>query len=200
MSFYFLTSFSDINVKYLIHVQKEKTMVNGGSTACHGVNLVLELNPKVLKDLAFSFNSSLFVSVFGLQLLLIYHCVKSVQIQSFFRSVFFCILDEYRKVPTRKNSVFGHFLRNVFFILLNSTISFNFPYLWKMLFQWSICFHDLIALDFLHAFCGCSIFSEKGFLAVRQTVFCSADIPICNKYSWFYKKLCDIYHVFLLFE
>ena len=37
------------------------------------------------------------------------HCVKSVQIQSFFWSVFFCIRTEYRKIWTRKNSVFGHF-------------------------------------------------------------------------------------------
>ena len=37
------------------------------------------------------------------------HCVKSVQIQSFFWSVFFCIRTEYRKIWTRKNSAFGHF-------------------------------------------------------------------------------------------
>ena len=37
------------------------------------------------------------------------HCVKSVQIQSFFWSVFSCIWTEYRKIRIRKNSVFGHF-------------------------------------------------------------------------------------------
>ena len=37
------------------------------------------------------------------------HCVKSVQIRSFFWSVFSCIQSEYRKIRTRKNSVFGHF-------------------------------------------------------------------------------------------
>ena len=50
------------------------------------------------------------------------HCVKSVQIQGFFWSVFSCIWTEYRdlrskspdsvqiqKIWTRKNSVFGHF-------------------------------------------------------------------------------------------
>ena len=41
------------------------------------------------------------------------HCVKSVQIQSFFRSVFSCIRTEYKKIRTRKNSVLGHFLRSV---------------------------------------------------------------------------------------
>ena len=35
--------------------------------------------------------------------------MKSVQIRSFFRSVFSCIRTEYRKIRTRKNSVFGHF-------------------------------------------------------------------------------------------
>ena len=39
-------------------------MVYGGSTACHGVNLVLDLDVKVLKDLAFLYNSFLFLSVF----------------------------------------------------------------------------------------------------------------------------------------
>ena len=34
------------------------------------------------------------------------HCLKSVQIQSFFWSVFFCIQPEYRKIWTRENSVF----------------------------------------------------------------------------------------------
>ena len=40
------------------------------------------------------------------------HCVKSVQIQSFFWSVFSCIQSDYRKIRTRKNSVFRHFLRS----------------------------------------------------------------------------------------
>ena len=40
------------------------------------------------------------------------HCVKSVQIWSFFWSVFSCIQGEYRKIRTRKNSVFGHFSRS----------------------------------------------------------------------------------------
>ena len=45
------------------------------------------------------------------------HCVKSVQIRSFFWSVFSCIRTEYgeilcRKIRSRKNSVFGHFSRS----------------------------------------------------------------------------------------
>ena len=36
------------------------------------------------------------------------HCVKSVQIRSFFWSVFSRIRTEYEKIRTRKNSVFGH--------------------------------------------------------------------------------------------
>ena len=43
---------------------------------------------------------------------LIWHCVKSVQIQNFFWSVFSCIQSKYRKIQTRKNSVFGHFSRS----------------------------------------------------------------------------------------
>ena len=42
-----------IYVIYLIHMQREEAMVKGKSTACHGLNLVLELNQKVLKFLKF---------------------------------------------------------------------------------------------------------------------------------------------------
>ena len=45
--------------------------------------------------------------------LTLWHCVKSVQIWSFFWFVFSCIRIEYRKIRTRKNSVFGHFSRSV---------------------------------------------------------------------------------------
>ena len=38
------------------------------------------------------------------------HCVKSVQIRSYF--CISCIWSEYRKIRTRKNSVFGHFSRS----------------------------------------------------------------------------------------
>ena len=37
------------------------------------------------------------------------NCVKSVQIRTFFWSVYSCIHPEYRKIRTRKNSVFWHF-------------------------------------------------------------------------------------------
>ena len=39
-------------------------------------------------------------------------CVKSVQIRSFFWSVFSRIRTEHGKIRTRKNSVFGHFLHS----------------------------------------------------------------------------------------
>ena len=39
------------------------------------------------------------------------HCVKSVQIRSYFWSIFSCIRTEYRKIRTRNNSAFGHFSR-----------------------------------------------------------------------------------------
>ena len=43
----------------------------------------------------------------------IYHCIKSVQIRSYFWSVFSCIRTEYRKTRTRNNFVFRHFLCSV---------------------------------------------------------------------------------------
>ena len=39
-------------------------------------------------------------------------CMKSVQIPSFFWSVFSCYWIEYRKIQTRKISVLGHFSRS----------------------------------------------------------------------------------------
>ena len=45
----------------------------------------------------------------------IQRCVKSVQIRSFFWSVFSCIRTEYRKIRTRKNSIFGYFSRSASF-------------------------------------------------------------------------------------
>ena len=43
------------------------------------------------------------------------HCVKCFQIRSFFWSVFSRIWTECGKIWTRKNSVFGHFLRSEMF-------------------------------------------------------------------------------------
>ena len=40
------------------------------------------------------------------------HKTSSVQIRSFFWSVYSCIRTEHRKKRTRKNSVFGHFSRS----------------------------------------------------------------------------------------
>ena len=38
-----------------------------------------------------------------------FHSVKSVQIQSYFWSVFSCVWTEYKNIRTRRNSIFGHF-------------------------------------------------------------------------------------------
>ena len=45
-----------------------------------------------------------------------WHCVKSVQIRSFFWSVFFRIHTEYGKIRTRKNAVFGHISHSVCYL------------------------------------------------------------------------------------
>ena len=49
-----------------------------------------------------------------------YHCVKSVQIRNFFWSAF-CFIrthSEYRKIRTRKNSVFGFFSRSASLLVI----------------------------------------------------------------------------------
>ena len=40
------------------------------------------------------------------------HCMKSVEILSYFLSVFSCIQSEYKKIRTRNNFVFGHVSRS----------------------------------------------------------------------------------------
>ena len=82
-------------------------MANRRSTACHGLNLVLDLNQKLLKFLVFLSNSYLYLSVFVLEPLLMYskYCLivqlvlkfhaygrldfsyKSIRFQLFFDSV-----------------------------------------------------------------------------------------------------------------
>ena len=54
---------------------------------------------------------------------------ESVQIESFFWSLFSCIRTKYRKIRTRKNSVFGHFSRSVnndYFKQLHFTFIHNY--------------------------------------------------------------------------
>ena len=57
------------------------------------------------------------------------HCVKSVQIRSYFWSVFFCIRTEYRKIRTRNNSAFHAVMctkciQNVYHISTNFCVHF----------------------------------------------------------------------------
>ena len=58
---------------------------------------------------------------------LLLHCVKSVQIWSFFWAIFSCMRTEYRKIRTTKNSIFGHFSRSV-----RSNPAFHFWYSAKL--------------------------------------------------------------------
>ena len=46
---HYLTSLSDINVKYLIHIQREKIVVNERSTACQGINYSSRLKNNIYK-------------------------------------------------------------------------------------------------------------------------------------------------------
>ena len=56
-----------------IHMQKEGPVESGRNTACHGgLNLVLDLNQKVLMFLVFLSNSSLYLSIIVLEPLLMY--------------------------------------------------------------------------------------------------------------------------------
>ena len=68
-----------------------------------------------------------------------FQCVKSVQTQSYFWSVFSCIWTECRKIRTRNNSVFGHFSRSV-------QIIFRVICLKKIIF----CISQIVSYCFLY--------------------------------------------------
>ena len=97
------------------------------------------------------------------------HCVKSVQIRSYFWSVFSCfwteygvnlrVQSEYRKIRTRNNSVFGHISGSNFFFLFYFLFIFScyfsfifslfyFAYLVFVFILFSSCFH-LVHFHFL---------------------------------------------------
>ena len=61
---HYLTSLTDIYIICFIHMQRKGTVVNGRSIACLGLNLVLDLNKKVLKFLVFLSSNSPYVLVF----------------------------------------------------------------------------------------------------------------------------------------
>ena len=54
------------------------------------------------------------------------HCMKSVQICSYFWSVFSCIQSEYRKLRTRNKSLVGHFSRNNYLLSINVFLNNSF--------------------------------------------------------------------------
>ena len=74
---------------------------------------------------------------------LIWHCVKSVQIRSFFWSVFSCIQSKYRNIPARKNSAFGHFSCSV--ELFN--ITFLNPINIRLCFTSNLCYFTCARLS-----------------------------------------------------
>ena len=121
------------------------------------------------------------------------HCVKIVQIRSFFLSIFSCIQSKYWKIQTRKNSVFGHFSRSG-----SSHHRFNFEnmrYVAEVLFfpikfYRKIYFHEKFVTVFcyscftLHMFHWMNKFSfrENNFLAClikKETYRSSLYFPKC---------------------
>ena len=67
-------------------------------------------NKTVIQNWSIAFHSNfLFTLPSQLNICSCNHCVKSVQIRSFFWSVYFCIQTEYREMRTRENCIFGHF-------------------------------------------------------------------------------------------
>ena len=75
----------------------------------HGNNHKTQLRCSTITEIAQRYNAMFWYIWFATSKA---HCVKCVQIRSFFWSVFSRIRSEYGKIRTRKNSVFGHFSRS----------------------------------------------------------------------------------------
>ena len=122
---YITSGYQNVNVIIFQHF---------GTKLCHH-----NLNSLTLENLKFeppsqqcpSDAKSIFLSFFQIDI----HCVKSDQIRSFFQSIFSCIRTEYRKIRTRKNSLFEHFSRSDFSNLQRQSQSQSF----KNLAGCSIC-------------------------------------------------------------
>ena len=74
------------------------------------------------------------------------HCIKSVEIRSYFCYIFFCIWTEYRKIRTRKNFVFGHFSRSDSYSKDLDWICTCYGKLWQLIFYQK--FNDLTWIVF----------------------------------------------------
>ena len=132
------------------------------------------------------------------------HCVKSVQIRSFFWSVFCCILTEYRKIRTRKNSVFGHFscsvclesmLAEAFTLpkLIPNVIKANFFYKF-----W--CFVEFRS-DWVSRYLPSKSFWIKTMLFGRQVIIkhkSAAWIPSCKYLIVHQLPLCPLINLFTI--
>ena len=80
------------HLKNMHHANVNETlMVENSIQIKNGITIKVDVSPQVQKNI---------------------YCMKSIQIWSFFWSVFSCIWTEYRKIRNRKNSVFGHFSRS----------------------------------------------------------------------------------------
>ena len=66
--------------------------------------------------------------------------MKSVQIRSFFWSVFSCIRTEYRKIKTRKNSMFGRFSCSVLCYFSENLRPFPLMHCIRLLIMTSVTF------------------------------------------------------------
>ena len=88
------------------------------------------------------------------------HCMKSIQIWSYFWSVFSCIQSEYRKTRTRKNSVFGHFSLSV---SLMDFVSRTDPTLVHLIYLEHVAADELVLL--LYIFFSLNLFISYCFKA-----------------------------------
>lgn len=80
---HYLLQLNEIYVVYWFHMQKKGTVVNGRSTACHKLKLVLDLNEQVLEILVLLSNSSTHLPLFCFRtsvdiFLILFNCSISI--------------------------------------------------------------------------------------------------------------------------
>ena len=97
-----------------------------------------------------------------------WHCVKSVQIRSFFWSIFSCIRTEYMKIRTRKNSVFGYFSRTG---CLSEGIRYFYLPIYILMVMKSLVSHRRTNFSYTNCFCNLRYYYVQCMFIITKVIF-----------------------------
>ena len=121
--------------------------------------------------------------------------MKSVQIRSFFKSVFSHIWTEYGKIRSRTNSVLGHFSHSEMFIIFTSHHPSSFFFIfssihWRRIWNLEYEQHGLLLLVSCSLCSCCSVKNNLLFLSA----FKLSIAIIIGVYAWLFFSLISFNH------